>query len=152
MAIGVGKCPDRCPATSVRVAVAQDVANTVLFDTVIRRRELPAGATLRVGDELRALDPRLGDVDAAPFVDETGGAWYGAYYTPLPGSEDLTVLATVDGRPAVAMRTLGKGRVYLIGYNLVWHAFITENADEQALIDAVFAYALAPPEGTADAP
>ena len=129
-----------------------DLANTVLFDTVIRRRELPAGATLRVGDELRALDPRLGDVDAAPFVDETGGAWYGADYTPLPGSEDLTVLATVDGRPAVAMRTLGKGRVYLIGYNLVWHAFITENADEQALIDAVFAYALAPPEGTADAP
>lgn len=130
-----------------------DLADTVLFDTVIRRRGLPEDAAIHVGEELRALDPRLADVDAAPFVDESGGTWYGADYTPLPGSEDLTVLATVDGRPAVALRTLGEGRVYLIGYNLVWHAFFTENADEQALIGAVFAHALAPAgDGTADAP
>lgn len=130
-----------------------DLADTVLFDAVVRRRQLPEDAAIHVGDELRALDPRLDDVDAAPFIDESGGAWYGADYTPLPGSEDLTVLATVDGKPAVALRTLGKGRVYLIGYNLVWHAFYTENADEQALIGAVFAHALAPAgDGTADAP
>ncbi len=130
-----------------------DLADTVLFDTVIRRRGLPEDAAIHVSEELRALDPRLADVDAAPFVDESGGTWHGADYTPLPGSEDLTVLATVGGRPAVALRTLGEGRVYLIGYNLVWHAFFTENADEQALIGAVFAHALAPAgDGTADAP
>jgi hypothetical protein len=42
----------------------------------------------------------------------------------------------------VATRQIGKGRVYWIGYNLVWHAFLTENADEQALIQAVFEDAL----------
>ena len=81
---------------------------------------------------------------ASPFVDETGSAWYGADYAPLPGTEDLEVLATVGGRPAVAVRHLGEGRIYWIGYNLVWHAFMTQNRDEQALIRAVFDEAITP--------
>ncbi|MCX8007485.1 MAG: glycosyltransferase family 39 protein [Coriobacteriia bacterium] len=120
-----------------------DLADTVVFDTVVRRAALPPDAQIRVGSTLVARDGRLSEVRAAPFVNETGGRWFGADYAPLPGSADLTVLATVDGRPAVAMRRIGRGRVYLIVYNLVWHAFITDNEDERALVRAVFADALA---------
>jgi hypothetical protein len=124
------------------------LADTVMFNTTIRRGSLPADAEIELLPPFARRHPGLGEIDAAPFVDETGSAWYGAEYATLPGTPDLDVLATVDGRPAVAMRRLGEGRVYWIGHNLVWHAFLTQNTDERALIEAVFAEAL----GGADAP
>ncbi|MDO8848961.1 MAG: glycosyltransferase family 39 protein [Coriobacteriia bacterium] len=123
-----------------------DLANTVMFDTVIRRQEMAENASIEVGDALVELEPRLSGMDASPFLDEDGSPWYGADYTTLPGTSEISVLATVGGRPAVAMRQIGKGRVYWIGYNLVWHAFLTENTDEQALIAAVFEDALGDPD------
>ena len=119
-----------------------DLADTVVFDTVIRRRELPAEAPIVVDIGFSSRHPALGSVTPSAFEDEVGGPWYGADYTPLPGSADLEVLATVGGRPAVAMRRIGRGRVYFIGYNLAWHAFITGNESERRLIEAVFADAL----------
>lgn len=119
-----------------------DLADTVMFDTVIRRASVPQDADITVGSALVERHPRLARMRAAPFVDEGGGSWYGADYAPLPGSPDLEVLASVNGRPAVALRRIGRGRVYFIGYNLVWHAFLTENEDEQELIRAVFEEAL----------
>jgi hypothetical protein len=116
-----------------------------MFDTVIRRESLPRDARIAVGPVLTERDPRLATIAAAPFVNESGGTWYGADYAPLPGSPELEVLATVGGRPAVALRRIGAGRVYWIGYNLVWHAYLTGNEDERALISAVFAEALGSP-------
>jgi len=119
-----------------------ELENTVMFETVMQRAALDTDAQIDAGERLEAIDPALDDVDAAPFADIDGGPWYGAAYTPLPGTEDLEVLATAGGKPLVAMRRVGEGRVYWIGYNLVWHAFITDSADEQALIAAVFKDAL----------
>jgi len=123
-----------------------DLADTVVFDTVIRRRGLPADASIVLDDEFAARHPSVGRVVPSAFTDESGGPWYGADYTPLPGSPPLEVLATVDGRPAVVSRQVGAGRVYFIGYNLAWHAFITGNESERRLIEAVFADALGAPE------
>ena len=120
-----------------------NLVDTIMFDTVITRRALGENAAIEVMPDFAALHPDVATVAASPFVDETDAAWYGADYAPLPGTPDLEVLATVGGRPAVAIRRLGEGRIYWVGYNLVWHAFMTENADEQALIRAVFDEAIA---------
>jgi hypothetical protein len=120
-----------------------DLADTVVFDTVIRREALPERATIQLSPAFAARHPGLDPIQASPFIDETGGEWFGAAYEALPGSAGLTVLATVDGRPLVATRTVGAGRVYWIAYNFMWHAFITENAAERALIAAVFDEAIA---------
>jgi hypothetical protein len=122
--------------------MANDLGDTVMFDTVIRRGEVVPDATLRVSGDLAERHPEIADIETAPFVDESGGVWHGAQYEPLPGSDPLEVLVSVGGKPAVAIRRVGEGRVYWIGYNLVWHAFITENADERRLIEAVFEDAL----------
>ncbi len=122
--------------------MANDLGDTVMFDTVIRRGDVPPDATLHVTGDFAERHPGIADLEAAPFVDESGGAWHGAQYEPLPGADPLEVLVSVGGKPAVAMRRAGQGRVYWIGYNLVWHAFITENAGEQRLIEAVFEDAL----------
>ncbi|MBN2847468.1 MAG: glycosyltransferase family 39 protein [Coriobacteriia bacterium] len=120
-----------------------NLQDTVMFETVMRRAPLDPGATIQVGAELVAIQPDLGSIRAARFVDADGGRWFGADYTALPGNSDLRTLATVGDRPLIAVQEVGEGRVYWIGYNLVWHAFTNENAAEQDLITAVFADALA---------
>jgi hypothetical protein len=123
--------------------MATELGDTVMFDTVIRSGEVAgADSQIAVASDFAERHPEVAQVEAAPFVDEGGGAWRGAKYQPLPGSEPLDVIATLGNEPAIAMRRVGEGRVYWIGYNLVWHAFITENADERRLIEAVFADAL----------
>lgn len=123
-------------------AMANTLADTVFLDTIIRRADVRPGATLWASDELIALEPQLRTIDAARFVDEGGGAWFGATYSYIDGLADGTVLATVDGSPAVVRQEMGDGVIYWIGSNLVWHAFLTENADESALIRATIADAL----------
>jgi hypothetical protein len=119
-----------------------DLANTVVFDAVVRRQQLAADARIDVTPGFAARHPDVGRVVPAPFLDESGGPWFGADYMPLPGTAELEVLASVGGRPAVALRRIGEGRVYFLGYNLAWHAFMTGNASEKRLIEAVFADAL----------
>lgn len=124
-----------------------ELGDTVMFDTVIRRREMPESAHVDLSSaRFSANHPELADLENAPFVDETGGGWFGADYEPLPGRPELEVIAQAAGRPVVALQRVGKGRVYWIGYNFVWHAFYSENEDERALIRAVFDEALGPDE------
>lgn len=119
-----------------------DLADTVVFDTVIRREVVARDAAIEVMPAFAGRHPEVGVVRASPFLDEGGEPWYGAAYSPLPGAEELEVLATVGGRPAIVVRRVGSGRVYWIGCNLVWHAFLTENDAEMALVSAVFAEAI----------
>jgi len=118
--------------------LAYSVAGTIMFDTFIRSTPLPPKAQIVPNSSFARAHPEVGDVIASPFVDETGGSWSGATYEARPGTPPLNTLATVGGRPAIQSRTIGEGTVYFISYNLVWHAFSTENAQEQALITAVF--------------
>ncbi len=121
-----------------------DLANTVVFDTVVRRRPVPEDAVIRIAASYAGGHPELARVSTSRFLDQNGKQWYGADYEPLPGTSAGTVLATIDGRPLVMMKRFGKGRVYFIGYNLVWHAFTTGSATESSIIRAVFDDALAP--------
>jgi len=117
---------------------AYSVAGTIMFDTFIRPGTVPRDARIELDPAFAANHPDLGSIDAAPFVSETGGAWAGATYEARPGTPELETLVRVGGRPAVQVRRVGEGSVYFVGYNLVWHAFSHENADEAALVRAIF--------------
>jgi hypothetical protein len=115
---------------------------SVLFDTVIRRGGLPRAAQVHVAPGF-AAEHALESVQASPFVTEDGKAWYGASYEPLPGSAPLKVLASAEGRPLIAQRDWGRGRVLWVGYNFAWHAYRSGNVDEARLVSAVLDEALA---------
>lgn len=91
-----------------------------------------------------AISPELGlkRVKFSPFVCEERGEWYGADYLTLTGEIKLKKLVKTDGKVLVAEQKIGKGRIYWIGYNLVWHAFIKENKDERQLIQRLVEIAL----------
>jgi|GEM_PF-1864592 len=129
--------------------LAYQIGDTIMFDTVVRRDRLPADAGLRL-DPGFASRHGLDGVTAAPFVDETGRQWVGASYEARPGAPELETIAWLDNKPAIQVQRLGQGRVYWIGYNLVWHAFYTESGDEARLISAVFDEAVARSTGPAD--
>lgn len=118
--------------------LAYSVAGTIMFDTFIRPGTVAPNADIEVRGALAAAHPRLARIDASPFVDETGGAWSGATYESRPGTPALSTLATVGGLPAIQSKRIGQGTVYFVSYNLVWHAFSTENAQERELIAAFF--------------
>lgn len=72
----------------------------------------------------------------SPFT--TGrSTWIGATYQ---GSREHTLkpLATADGNVLIGEQKIGKGKVYWIGYNLVWHAFETDNREEQRLLQKLW--------------
>jgi hypothetical protein len=123
--------------------LAHSVLDTIMFDTVIRRGQLPAEAQIEVSPSLAARHPGLTSITTAPWIDEGGGPWGGAVYEARPGTPPLKVLATVAGKPLVQVQQVGKGRVYWLSYNLAWHAFSGESAGEARLVRAVFSEALA---------
>ena len=128
------------------------LGDSVLFDTVIKRDSLPRDARVTLDPTFASAHPQVGAMTATPFLTDSGAAWFGASYAALPGSTPLRVLASAAGRPVVAERKWGSGRVIWIGYNLVWHAFQTANASEARLVSAVLDDATGQPEHVASAP
>lgn len=122
--------------------LAYSVAGTIIFDVFIGPGTLPADGDIEVRGSLAASHPGLGPIAASPFVDEIGGPWTGATYTARPGTERLETLATIGGRPVIQAKQVGKGTVYFVGYNLVWHAFSSDNYKERELMTALFADAI----------
>ncbi|MBU4557353.1 MAG: glycosyltransferase family 39 protein, partial [Actinobacteria bacterium] len=100
--------------------LAYSVADTIMLDTVIRRQSVDADAQIGVAPAFAAAHPEIGAVNAEEFIDETGGQWRGAVYEARPGLPALRTLATLNGKPAIQVQALGEGRIYWIGYNLVW--------------------------------
>ncbi|MBI5231036.1 MAG: hypothetical protein HY876_02600, partial [Coriobacteriales bacterium] len=92
--------------------------------------------------------PDLEPFSNARFSTEEDPVWVGATYDALPGVEPLDTLASVDGRSIVASRRWGQGRIIFVGGNLIWHAFVTGNPDEAALVRAIFDDALSSPDAT----
>jgi len=114
---------------------------SILFDTVIQRQLVRSHATAQVDPAFAAQHAEIGTITPSPWVSETGEPWYGAGYSELPGSTPLTVLATLDGRPLVAERRWGKGRVIWVAYNLPFHAKLSGNSGEASLVSAVISEA-----------
>jgi hypothetical protein len=113
--------------------------DTVVLDTIIRRDSVPEHSEIRLDPVFASRNGLPPMIHAAPFRDEDGGKWYGAVYDPLPASAgDRKVLARLGSEPVITVQNHGKGRVYWIGQNLVWHAYIHENATEQLFLQAVF--------------
>lgn len=123
--------------------VGYPLEDAALFGVAISRRSLSAEAGWSVAPAFAGRHPEIGPMLPTPWRDEDGRAWVGASYEPLRPVEKWEVLATVGGTPAVAMQTMGKGRVYWLAYNLAWHAFKTGNDSEGRLVRAVFDDALA---------
>lgn len=113
------------------------LSDSILFGHLIRRDEIKPDVSLVVEPWFRERHPDLGRIDADPFVDEGGGRWFGAVYEPVRATSPVRVLARLDGKPAVVMQTLGKGRIYWVSYNLVWHAQLTDNRSEKRLVWAI---------------
>ncbi|MFA5844595.1 MAG: glycosyltransferase family 39 protein [Coriobacteriia bacterium] len=118
------------------------LSDTILFGTLIRRGGVEPDAPLTVAPWFVERHPGLGRIAAAPFVDEGGGRWFGALYEPVRVTTPVRVLARIAGKPAILMQPLGKGRIYWIGYNLVWHAQLTDNRSEMRLVRAIVEDAL----------
>lgn len=122
---------------------------TTLFDVAVSRDAVPAKAAWSVDPSFAARHPEVGRIETPAYVADGGATWYGAGYSPLRTVEGWKVLATLGGKPAVCVQTIGRGRVYWLGYNVAWHAFTTKSAGEQRLIAAVFDEALGRKSGAA---
>lgn len=96
------------------------------------------------GKVIARLAPELGgnEVSFSPFVSEEGGEWHGASYWVVPGSGRMKSLVEADGKSLISLQQVGKGRIYWIGYNLIWHAFLKENLEERRLIQNLVELAL----------
>jgi hypothetical protein len=112
--------------------------NSVLFDTVIERQLVPADATIKLDPAFKSRHSSISTItiQPSPWLAD-GEPWYGAGYSPLPDAQPLKVYATLDGRPLIAERRWGKGRVLWCAYNLPWHAKLTGNPGEAALVSAM---------------
>lgn len=111
--------------------------DTILFDTVIRRQQVPERAALVPVGAFAERHPELASAAEGRWVDEAGGPWFGAGYSPVPGASPGEVLLTLNGSPAATMQHVGKGRVYWVSSNLMWHAFKYGSAAERSMVAAV---------------
>lgn len=111
--------------------------DTIMFDTVIRRREIAPGAALTASPTFAGRHQGLPETVQGEWTDETGGRWSGADYSPVPGTPARETLLSLDGHPVVTLQRVGKGRVFWVGANLVWHAFRSGDSRERALVQAV---------------
>jgi hypothetical protein len=118
------------------------VAGTTLFDVAVSRDIVPTRASWSVDPAFATRHPEVGRIDSVPYLADGGAAWYGAGYSPLRTVEGWQVLATLGGKPAVCVQTIGRGRVYWLGYNVAWHAFHAKDPGERRLIAAVMDEAL----------
>jgi hypothetical protein len=125
------------------------VDGTSLFDVVVSRDSVPAKASWSLDPAFAARHPEVGAIDAAAYLADGGTTWHGAGYSPLGTVKGWQVLATLGGKPAVCVQTIGRGRVYWLAYNAAWHAFHTDSAGEQRLVAAVFDEALGRTSGAA---
>jgi hypothetical protein len=125
--------------------VEYPVLDTIMFDTFIRRRQVPADAALTVSSGFAARHPGLASRVQNPWVDEGGGAWFGADYAPVAGAPPRETLLSLGGSPVVTVQRMGGGRIYWIGANLVWHAFKNGDSRERALVSAVLDEAVGRP-------
>lgn len=124
---------------------AYPLLDTILFDTVIRRQQVPENATLSPAGAFAERHPELASAAPGRWVDEAGGPWFGASYTPVPGTPPGEVLLRLDGSPAATLQRVGKGRVYWISSNLMWHAFKLGSASERSMVAAVIDEAVSQP-------
>lgn len=113
------------------------LGESVLFDTVIARQHVSENATISLDPDFSANHPEVGRISPSAWRTETGEPWFGAGYSALPGSGPLRVLARLDGKPLVAERAWGKGRVIWVAYNLPWHAKTSHNPGEARLVAAI---------------
>jgi len=124
---------------------AYPLLDTILFDTVIRRRETASRATLTASAAFADRHPGLPSTAPGSWMDEGGDPWFGADYAAVPGTPGRETLLSLDGSPVVTLQRVGKGRIYWIGANLMWHAFKMGDARERALVQAVLSEAVERP-------
>jgi hypothetical protein len=128
------------------------IVDSVFMDVLVRRKSLPASSVMTVSPTLAAESRVPTTFLPSPLVDENGGPWFGASYTPAPWSEsgsraqeDYEVLASIGGDPAVLLQRIGKGRIFWVSNNLVWHTYLEGNENEVRLMRGVFRMAVGLP-------
>jgi hypothetical protein len=103
---------------------------------LVERKAFPKNPNITFDEGLE-----LSGVEFSPFTVE-GKEWYGASYKKIENSSQIRSLVQVDSELLVGEQKLGEGKIYWIGYNFVWHAFISENKSEQKLIQRLVEIAL----------
>ncbi|GAB4312148.1 MAG: hypothetical protein Kow0019_10930 [Methanobacteriaceae archaeon] len=104
---------------------------SVFLDTLITRKSMDENPKIWINRKLGNESSKF-----SPFISEDGGIWYGANYESF-GDNKIESLVTADGKTLIGIQRVGKGKIIWIGYNFVWHAFISENYDEKGLIQKV---------------
>ncbi|RJS49574.1 MAG: hypothetical protein CIT03_01925 [Methanobacterium sp.] len=102
--------------------------NGIFLDMLVQRKSIKAQPEIWINPDIESSN-----VSFSPFLSD-GATWYGANYEPFRENK-IENIVTADGKTLIGIQKVGKGRIIWIGYNLVWHAFITENKDEKKLIE-----------------
>ncbi len=116
---------------------AYNLEGRSFLGVVAERKSLKGKLKVKVAPELGG-----GEVDFSPFLSEEKGEWYGASYPALPGERGMSPLVWAEGKTLIGKQQVGKGKIYWIGYNLIWHTFIKENKEERRLIQRLVELAL----------
>lgn len=61
--------------------------------------------------------------------------WTGMTYRPINKTIDVDVFAEINKNPIIMRQKIGKGNVYWIGYNLVWHSYLYNSKVERKAIN-----------------
>ncbi len=102
--------------------------NGIFLDMLVQRKSIKTQPEIWINPDIKS-----DNVSFSPFLSD-GATWYGANYEPF-GENKIENLVTADDKTLIGIQKVGKGRIIWIGYNLVWHAFITENKAEKKLIE-----------------
>lgn len=104
--------------------------NGIFLDMLVQRKSIKAQPEIWINPDIESSN-----VSFSPFLSD-GATWYGANYEPFRENK-IENIVTADGKTLIGIQKVGKGRIIWIGYNLVWHSFITENMGERKLIEDI---------------
>ena len=128
------------------------LVDTVFMDVLVRRAKVAPSIVMTVSPDLAEQSRIATSFAPAPFVDEKGGPWYGANYHAAQWArasgqetESYEAVASIGSQPAILLERLGKGRIYWVSNNLMWHAYFEGNESEVRLVRGLFREAVGLP-------
>ena len=100
------------------------------FDMMVIREELPMNSDININQNGN-------NFQFSSFADESS-EWYGATYEPIDGGIDLDIVATANSNILAAIESYGNGKILWLGFNPIFHSFLSENEFEMEFMQYLF--------------
>lgn len=104
--------------------------NTSFINMLIERKQIGTNSIINFKDDIN-------DGLKENIEFESDGIWSGMSYRPINPNIKVNTLAKAGNSPLIIKQKVGKGNIYWIGYNFVWHAYLNKNKNERRLIENV---------------